>query len=360
MRVAVIGVGRIGGLHVANLRASGHQTVTIDVRPGADFSDVHEVPDEVVRRIDAWVVSTPTHLHLHTLRQILTRTRSPRVLLEKPAAIPSELAALDRTLGEHPDARVIVNNVYANSRVVRHLAGAVRRLSECDPIRRVTIEFTKNRLSDVAAGRFVDNDYGEIGYEWFHMLAILRELLSPEDYRAYLATPWTVATREVRVVTCGRGLPDVELYSSMRGRVGFPHLAGPLFASAAVRQEIATGDIGFGADLRYRFADVELASGTRCCLVYEPYYAVLDTYKNSHAVVTSTATGVDVTTVADNQLATALTAQLRALTSAPGGLLRLHQEEHAHMAALAAHIGSHEANLSRRPGLAGQRNEVAL
>ncbi|MDH6580503.1 Gfo/Idh/MocA family oxidoreductase [Kitasatospora sp. MAP5-34] len=360
MRVAVIGVGRIGGLHVANLRAASHRTVTVDLRPEADFRDVREVPDALVPQIDAWVVSTPTHLHLQTLRQILTRARAARVLLEKPAAVPSELAALSRTLDEHPDARVVVNNVYANSSAVHQLAGSVRRLSASDPIRRITIEFTKNRLSDVAAGRFVDTDYGEIGYEWFHMLAILRELLDPEDYRAYLATPWTAATREVRVSTSGRGLPDIELYSSMRGRVGFPRLAGPLFASAAARQEIATRDIGFGAGLRYRFADVELASGTRCCLVYEPYYAVLDSYKNTHAVVTSTATGAEVTTVAENQLATALTAQLRALTSAPGGLVRLYQEEHTHMARLAAHIGSYEANPAPRLGLAGQRNEVTI
>ncbi|MER7466795.1 Gfo/Idh/MocA family oxidoreductase [Streptomyces sp. NPDC097981] len=189
MRVAIIGVGRIGGLHVGNLRAAGHRTVTVDRRSEADFRDVREVPDTLVAQIDAWVVSTPTRLHLHTLRQILTRASAARVLLEKPAVIPSELAALARTLAEYPDARVVVNNVYANSSAVHRLAGAVRRLSATDPIRRITIEFTKNRLSDVAAGRFVDTDYGEVGYEWFHMLAILQKLLDPEDYSAYLATP---------------------------------------------------------------------------------------------------------------------------------------------------------------------------
>lgn len=359
MRVAIIGVGRIGGLHAGNLRAARHRTVTVDRRPEADFRDVREVPDALVAKIDAWVVSTPTRLHLRTLRQILTRAPAARVLLEKPAVIPSELAALARTLDEHPDARVVVNNVYANSSAVHRLASAVRRLSACDPIRRITIEFTKNRLSDVVAGRFVDTDYGEVGYEWFHMLAILRELLRPEDYRAYLATPRPGITREVRVSTSGRGLPDIEMYSSMRGRVGFPHLAGPFFASAAVRHEIATGDIGYGADLRYRFADVELASGTRCCLVYEPYYTVLDAYKNTHAVVTSTAGGVDVATVAENQLATALMAQLRALTAPNGGTSRLYRVEHAHMAGLAAHLGSYEANPPHRAGLAGERNHVA-
>ncbi|MFI9645038.1 Gfo/Idh/MocA family oxidoreductase [Streptomyces sp. NPDC052040] len=356
MRVAIIGIGRIGRLHAGNLRAAGHRTVTVDRAADADFRDVRELPDALVARIDAWVVSTPTRLHLRTLRQILTRAPAARVLLEKPAVIPSELAALTRTLDEHPGARVVVNNVYAHSAPVRHLAGTVLRLSASDPIARITVEFTKNRLSDVAAGRFVDNDYGEVGYEWFHMLAILRELLSPEDYRAYLDTPGPRITREVRVGVAGRGLPDIELYSSMCGRVGFPRLAGPYFASAAVRHEIATGAIGYGTDLRYRFADVELASGTRCCLVYEPYYAARDAYKNTHAVVVSTGTGVDVTTVAENQLATALAAQLRALTSPNGGTNRLYQAEHAHMARLAAQLGPYEATVPHPAALAGDMN----
>ncbi|WP_232376285.1 dTDP-4-dehydrorhamnose 3,5-epimerase family protein [Amycolatopsis aidingensis] len=59
---------------------------------------------------------------------------------------------------------MIVNDVYAHSRAVRVFAKLVRSASAGDAVRRITIEFTKNRELDVANGRFVDTGYGEVGW----------------------------------------------------------------------------------------------------------------------------------------------------------------------------------------------------
>jgi hypothetical protein len=51
----------------------------------------------------------------------------------------------------------------------------------------VAVTFTKDRTGDIARGRFIDRSYGVLGYEWLHMLAVLRRVLPPDAVAAYLA-----------------------------------------------------------------------------------------------------------------------------------------------------------------------------
>lgn len=53
-------------------------------------------------------------------------------------------------------------------------------------LEQVTITFSKNRGPDIDRGRFIDRTYGVLGYEWLHMLAVLRQLLPPVTVDSYL------------------------------------------------------------------------------------------------------------------------------------------------------------------------------
>ncbi|MFI9456953.1 Gfo/Idh/MocA family oxidoreductase [Amycolatopsis sp. NPDC052450] len=280
--IVIVGLGKIGSLYAACYGQAGHRVRTVDLGDGADWDRVDEVPDP--SDVDAWVVATPTATHLTVVDEILRLQPDARILLEKPACYPDELDALVRTVLRHPRARIIVNDVYSHSEAVQRFAASVREAGEFDPIRKVTIEFTKNREFDVANGRFVDTQYGEAGYEGFHMLSILRAVLPADQYRTYLRTAPSSVTAEMRVLTSAIGLPDVELYTSSTGAVAFPALAGFAFPEDVSRDFIAPAAIPYGSEFRYRFADVEFHSGKHVTLVFEPFFGSDLDHKNIHAV----------------------------------------------------------------------------
>lgn len=340
MKVAVIGPGAAGARCSALLRAEGHDVLTAssaggptasaagpfgvsgagrplrDGDPGA-VGDPGRVGDPAA--VDAWIVAVPPPVRLPLLRRLLRLDPAARVLLEQPACPPGDLPVLLRLLASHPRARVLVNDIYGHSPAVRAFARVLREVADFergDRIARITVEFTKNRQRDIAHGRFVDTDYGTAGYEWLHMLAVVRAILPERAYEHYLRTPPALVTPEMRVVGGGGPrLPEIELYSSMRGRVGFPRIAGEFFRYPLARRRIARGHIPYGSELRYRFADVALASGTRVTLVFEPHYQTGQDYKNTHAIHVRDAAGHRTHLVAGNHLREALLDRLDALTS---------------------------------------------
>lgn len=320
----------------------------LTVAPGgaADAADVTEVA--APGSVDAWVVADPGPLHLPLVRRLLRLDPVARVLLEQPACPPRDLPALLRLLAEHPRARVAVNDIYAHSPAVHRFARILRSAVDSGPgdrITRITVEFTKNRDRDIARGRFVDAHYGAVGYEWLHMLAVVRAIVPRTEYERYLRTPPALVTPEMRVVGGGGDLPEIELYSSVHGRVGHPRAAGDSFSYSVARRRIALGRIPFGSELRYRFAEAVLASGARVTLVFEPGYQTGHDYKNTHAIHVRDGAGRHTEVVTGNHLRHALTAQLAALTAPSGGhrdLTGLRLPEHHHLAALAGYPQAHD------------------
>ncbi|TMR02259.1 hypothetical protein ETD83_12850 [Actinomadura soli] len=332
MKIVVVGIGMIGSRHAAIFREAGHEVVTVDPRGGADHGRLSELP--FPSSVDAWVIATPTAAHLPALGEILRRCPDARVLLEKPACYPTEIADLVRTVRRHPRSRIVVNDVYGHSEAVRRFAESVRRLSESDPITKVTVEFTKNRELDVANGRFVDTQYGEAGYEFFHMLSILRSVLPADTYRRYLRTLPALVTPEMRVRTSTEDLPDIELYASSAGVIGHADLAGFAFSANAAREHIARSVIPYGTDLRYRFADVELGSGKHVTLVFEACYGDDPDYKNKHAVhIRGTGTWRHFT-ISGNHFKEALLRQLHLLDRTAEGTAVMRLPEHRFLAGL--------------------------
>ncbi|MCX4406094.1 MULTISPECIES: hypothetical protein [unclassified Streptomyces] len=58
-----------------------------------------------------------------------------------------------------------------------------------EEIRRLRVAFSKDRRPDMARGRFIDRDHGVFGYEWLHMIAVLRHFVPAAELAGYLAGP---------------------------------------------------------------------------------------------------------------------------------------------------------------------------
>lgn len=191
-RACVLGYGVAGRLHGQILTESGLALDIVDPKHAASpkiVQTVHASLEEldVEQPVDLWSVCTPTDEHLPLLRQILARDPAARILLEKPACHGHQIPDLEELFDTHPHARVIVNDQYSHSGALDRLSTLIRELEPEQAIDHVSVIFTKDRRPDVDTGRFVDRTYGVLGYEWLHMLAVVRRILPPSLLADYLA-----------------------------------------------------------------------------------------------------------------------------------------------------------------------------
>ena len=195
IKACVIGYGVAGRIHAAILAVSGAELTILDPKH-QDLPRLHktfrhgigELPATIASAISLWSVCCPTADHLPVLRTILDRNPQARVLLEKPACQGHEIGDLTAILQAHPAARVLVVDQYQHSTVLLKLARLIASTEPGQPLSRISVTFTKDRTSDIAQGRFIDHSYGVLGYEWLHMLAVIRHLLPPDAFAAYLAS----------------------------------------------------------------------------------------------------------------------------------------------------------------------------
>jgi predicted dehydrogenase len=155
------------------------------------------------------------------------------ILVEKPVCRREDLSRLRRLLEQRARGRIAVNENYGSSEVTATVKALAFERLGLRP-RRVVVEMTKNRLSDFARGRFMDDDLGALGYEGSHMLAIVRHLgeqylpgrfthVSFEDAHLFSGGRRRVLRDQgaawVRYVA--RGGVEVELSTSMSGNVRY-------------------------------------------------------------------------------------------------------------------------------------------
>jgi len=91
-RALLIGYGRIGKYHAANLRAMGVETVTVDTdaQAGAMYQSLDDALE--LGRYTHAVIATPAGAHLENLRAIAAGNWIPWILLEKPLCLTSQIA----------------------------------------------------------------------------------------------------------------------------------------------------------------------------------------------------------------------------------------------------------------------------
>ncbi|GAB2595848.1 hypothetical protein GCM10027168_30670 [Streptomyces capparidis] len=279
--VCVIGYGTAGRLHERLLAGLGFTVSVVDPSPAAApaAAPVFRHPEEVPRHlpVDVWSVCSPTAAHLAAVEAVLAVDPAARLLVEKPVCRSWEIPALVALLARHERARLVVMDQYRHAQAVALLRTIRKELAPGHPLRAVRVGFGKDRRADIAAGRFVDRDYGVFGYEWLHMLALVRGVLPADAYDAYLRAepgdgglrvaldPELTSTAAHETGTAGGAA--VELYSTVvgpdpSGQVPVPSWFDRPRAHRESRQrrlEVTAGPVVLGLDLD----PVTLPNGTR-------------------------------------------------------------------------------------------------
>lgn len=271
--VCVVGLGVAGRLHHRLLTGLGATVSVVD--PAADprllpfpvaarVEDVPELPP-----VDVWSVCTPTAAHVPTVAAVLDRDPGARLLVEKPVCRSWEGPRLAALLAAHEGARLVVMNQYAHAEAPALLRAVKDEYAPRHPVEAIRVAFGKDRRQDIAAGRFVDHDYGVFGYEWLHMLALLGRFLPEDAYHRYLVRhPDHGSVRIARdpelTSTAAHDVVDldgteIDLYSSVVGHDPGPEAPAPHWT---VRTTPA-------ADSRHRLARVE-AGPVRLTLELDP------------------------------------------------------------------------------------------
>ena len=199
-----------------------------DDRETRPYATLGGVPGDLFNRVQVWCICTPTENHFESLETILSRNPRVRVIVEKPACLSFEVDAFQALLKKYHEARVLINRQYADSRAVREMVNALKRY-DVEHIDLIRMEFSKDRRPDIDAGRFVDSHFGVLGYEWSHILTIIQQFLSKDEWATYRDMPSDlqatfdqvqfVSELEERTV-----LPSetkIALRSSMRGKYEF-------------------------------------------------------------------------------------------------------------------------------------------
>ncbi|MDI5963430.1 hypothetical protein [Streptantibioticus silvisoli] len=189
-RACVVGLGRAGRVHRQLLVGMGVTVITADPVSSdlvaAHVPYVEDVP--AVCAIDLWSVCTPTRDHLSTVRRILRRDPAARILVETPLCLPGEIEAFAAEEAAHPAARLMSADQYRFARVAADARTTAEGTCGRSPVRSIRMAFT-DRRPDIAGDRFMGDGYGVFGYEWVHMLALLRHVLAPQTLTAYLRGP---------------------------------------------------------------------------------------------------------------------------------------------------------------------------
>lgn len=184
MDVLVVGYGKIGQIKADIWRSLGRNVYVYDTDTGkielakangcSAHSNRHHYSDDLIADI-----STPAMCHLQSLEWLLKYVNPSRIVVEKPlASTAAEKEAWLKLLTSKEfvgvEQRIAVNESYYLSTALQYVVNDIKQHDY--HIQSVRAELSKNRLPDVADGRFVDEHLGSLGIELPHMLAMLQRL----------------------------------------------------------------------------------------------------------------------------------------------------------------------------------------
>jgi len=185
MDVLIVGYGKIGRIKAFIWQSLGRNVYVHDtndakrrqvIEDGFMLHVQHEYSEDFV--VD---ISTPASFHVSSLKWVLESVKSePRtILIEKPlVSDEDEERVLNSLLSKAEAARykekIIVNESYYLSAALQLVVDDIK--SKAQQIVEVHAELSKNRMQDVADGRFVDESLGSLGIELPHMIAMVQGL----------------------------------------------------------------------------------------------------------------------------------------------------------------------------------------
>lgn len=178
MQVLIVGYGKIGRIKAPMWLAVGatvyvyEQNDALHSRILEDGYRLFTSKDQVFDIVD---ISTPAGMHYKALIWAIDAVADSNIyLIEKPlASTQEELQSFKTILSENPSLshKIIINESYYQSTLLDEVTKDIE--SRNANIQSIRIELSKNRLKDLEAGRFFDNDLEAVGLEIPHMLAIL-------------------------------------------------------------------------------------------------------------------------------------------------------------------------------------------
>lgn len=185
MDVLVVGYGKIGRIKSFLWKSLGRKVSVYDIdTPKQEQAEMDgfQLYHKDLPTNDLIVdISTPASFHLHSLKWVLENLHPlPRsILIEKPlVSNEAELQALQELIEETKEADLLgiisVNESYYLSSALQFVIDDISRQGL--HIQEVDTELSKNRLEDVAKGRFVDPYLGALGIELSHMIAMVQRL----------------------------------------------------------------------------------------------------------------------------------------------------------------------------------------
>lgn len=177
MHVLIIGYGKIGQIK-ARLWKSLDATVYIyDSKASAikKALGIGYQPYNNCLTVDELIIdiSSPSEQHYKSLVWAINKFQKSikLILIEKPLTSSKNELEYFLSLDESIKSKIVLNESYFSStgllKLIKTISGAPAY---------VEIELSKNRLFDIAQGRFFDKNLGSIGIETPHMLAILQML----------------------------------------------------------------------------------------------------------------------------------------------------------------------------------------
>jgi hypothetical protein len=248
---------------------------------------------------DFWIVSNPTFFHHQTVEAIESIQANAKILVEKPICMPSEINS-SRSLMKTTLCTIRISDVYGQSGLLDMLCELIQNKK----IASIRIDFSKNRLEDERSGRTIDSEYGIVGYEWFHMLSILQQIITPQSFDDYLNSkesyfnPNGYIDDDFRCMTLSEitlldNRVKIELFSSINGQIRSSDRRdlSCLGLHSEVQEMITLGHIPVGNSFNFRCIEIEAADGETFYLYYEPFFGVYEDYKNIHLIIKNDSNG---------------------------------------------------------------------
>lgn len=121
-----------------------------------------------------WDIAVDTQKHFLVLQKIIAQQHRAKILIEKPICYYSQIEQLQELLNNFKGL-LTVNENYASSTIVEVLQDIIYNKYKIIP-KKITVEFTKNRILNMSQGRFIDEELGILGYEGSHMIDIVFQL----------------------------------------------------------------------------------------------------------------------------------------------------------------------------------------
>lgn len=211
-----------------------------------------------------WDIVSDDETHFDYVNKILKLDPQAKIMLAKTPYEKQLIAKYKRLLTQNPEAKLTITENYA----VSNVSFAVKKLIEKHSlnVKKISIEFIKNRIKDFDNGRFIHPSIGVLGYEGSHMLTILA-FLGKNIARVNKCKFEDLVLRSGKVLknhgSCFfEGESDgskIIFYTSMDGKVLNPllHLG-------------ITDNIGYGDEVRYRVIILDDLKGNKIIGQYDP------------------------------------------------------------------------------------------